>query len=206
MSIKENHPYLIVAILFFGLAIFFASKSKNSNIELSKIKESVILEEYKKDQLKERTKLKLYMADIRLNSFHLLNSNNDSVSIHSLVDSPKLVLRICEKFCSPCIDDALNSLKIIGNAIGFNKMLIISDMKNAKLLNIFIDGNDVSSPCFAHHEGLEFEIEKLPGHNRAPYFFVLDQDLRVSLPFFANENSDLNNIYIERIINLFLNQ
>ena len=206
MNIKENHICLIAAILFFGLAIFFAFKSRNSYMSLYKVKEDIILEKQEIDQFNEKTKLKLYMTDVQLKPFHLLNPSNDTVLIHSLVNSQKLVLRFSDHFCSPCTDNALKSLQIIGNAIGFNNILIISDLENARLLNIFIDGNSVSSPCFSFQGRLDFEIENMPDHKRAPYFFVLDQNLTASHPFFANEENDLNNIYIEWIIYMFQNQ
>ncbi len=203
MNIKEKHIYLIASTLLLGLAFFFAFKSRNSYISLYKVKEDIILEKEKINDFNERTKLKLYMVDVQLKPFHLLNPSNDSVLINSLVKSPKLVLRFSDKFCSPCTEESLKSINIIGDAIGFNNILIISDLENTRLLNIFIDGNNVLSPCFSYQGKLDFEIENIPGYKRAPYYFVLDQNLMVSLPFFANEDNELNTIYIERIINMF---
>jgi len=203
MNIKDNFIYLIAVFLFFGLSVFFAVKSRNSYILLNKVKVDLILEKQKVHHYNERSKLKLFMDDAKLKPVVLLDSNNDSILIQDLVKTPKLIFRFSDQFCTPCIDAALKSLKSLGDSIGFSNILIISDIKNSRLLNIFINNHQIISPCLSYSEQFNFEIENRPGNDRAPYYIILDQNLKVSFPFFAEENDELNNIYLGRIKSLF---
>lgn len=203
MNIKENFTYFVAVLLFFGLSVFFAVKSRNSYVLLNKVKVDLILEKQKVHHYNERSKLKLFMDDTKLKPVVLLDTNNDSILIGDLVKTPKLIFRFSVQFCPPCIDAALKSLKSLGDSIGFSNILIISDIKNSRLLNTFIKNNQILSPCLLYSEPFNFEIEKSPGNDRTPYYIILDQNLKVSFPFFAEENDELNTIYLDRIRSLF---
>lgn len=168
-------------------------------------KKELILEKQKVHHYNERSKLKLFMDDVNLSPVILLDSNSDSILIQNLVKTPKLIFRFSDQFCPPCIEDALKSLKNLGDSIGYSNILMISDVKNSKLLNIFIKKNQILSPCLSYSGQFNFEIENKPGSDRTPYYIILDQNLKVSFPFFAEENDELINIYLGRIKSLFNN-
>lgn len=203
MNISKNFPYLAAVFLFCGLAFFFAFKSRNAIRLLTTANIELNLQKQKVKKYNERIRLKLFMNSEYLEPVFLLDSNNDTVPIQELVKSPKLLFRFTEQFCSPCIEHALASLKLLGDSIGHNNILIISDAENSNLLKIFIKMNSISSPCYSYNRPFNFEIEGKSGSERLPYYMVLDQYLHVSFPFFAEENNELNSIYLNRIKLLF---
>lgn len=202
-TLKQNFIYFSIVLLFFGLSSFYAVRSRSYNRKLIKVNNELILQKQKVKNYNERTRLKLFMNSEEIEPVFLLDPNNDSISIQELVKTPKLVFRFTEQFCRPCIEQALESLKLLGESIGYNNILIISDVKTSSLLKIFIKVNDVFSPCYSYSKQFNFEIEGESGSDRIPYYMVLDQYLHVSFPFFAEENDELNSIYLDRIKRLF---
>ena len=203
MKSRDNFLYSIFVLIFFGLSVFLAFRSKKYNNFLNETKIELIIQNQKSQDYNKRSKMKMFMDSEELQPVFLLNSTNDSIPIQDLVITPKLIFRFPNQFCPPCIESALTSLKNLGDSIGHNNIIVISDCKNSRILKILIDMNSILSPCFSYSGQLNFEIEGKLGSDRKPYYMILNQELKVSFPFFAEENDELNSIYLSRIRKLF---
>ena len=139
MKSRDNFLYSIFVLIFFGLSVFLAFRSKKYNNFLNETKIELIIQNQKIQDYNKRSKMKMFMDSEELQPVFLLNSTNDSIPIQDLVITPKLIFRFPNQFCPPCIESALTSLKNLGDSIGHNNIIVISDCKNSRILKILID-------------------------------------------------------------------
>lgn len=193
-------------ISFLGLSVFLSIKLRNCDKLLTLANYELILFDQKINDKNEKSRILLNMDAVELDAVCLVDSSNNSIPIQDLVKTPKFIFRFSEGFCKPCIESTIVSLNNLGDNIGIDNIIIISNVENSRLLKIFINGNNIQFPCYSYSGKFDFEIEKLSGPERIPYYFVLDSKLKVSFPFFTDENSELNFIYLNRINRLFNQQ
>jgi hypothetical protein len=200
---KQNLVYIFVILLFIGLSIYFAATSRILKNKFISVHNELFVKKQELKNYNERSRLTMFMDSEVLNPVNLFDSNNTLIPIIELVKTPKLVFRFTEQFCRPCVELALESMRFMGDSIGYDNILIITDVENSKLLKIFIQTNKVIASCYSYPGQFNFEIEKKSVAERTPYFMILDQNLVVSFPFFVNENVELHKIYLSRIIKFF---
>lgn len=203
IKIKENAILYLVILMFFGLSLFKSINLRNCQINFRKVQQELILQKNKVLNYNERSRLKLYMDSEKLKQVVLLSPEGDSIPLNEILLTPKLIFRFSDQFCEPCIESALSSLRLLGDKIGYDKILVISDSKNTRLLKILINNYKILSPCFSFSGQFNFEIEDKEVPDKKPYYMVLDVNNTVSFPFFAEENDHLNSIYLGRIEKLF---
>jgi hypothetical protein len=199
MKIKENIIWYLILCLFFALSIYLALKSRR-NFELSEtVKKELMQYKSKTGEYYDRSRMKLDMDGAIIKSIVVLDSANVKMDIDNLVSTPKLIFRFSEGFCYPCIKATLGFIKQLGDEIGHDKILVISDHSNARTLKKFVINDSIISPCYRSDESFGFEIETREGPEKKPYLFILGNDLKIRFPFFAEENDELLSIYFERL-------
>ncbi|MEA1877051.1 MAG: hypothetical protein U9N86_09300 [Bacteroidota bacterium] len=151
----------------------------------------------------DRSSLKFQIDSEILGSIYLITSDSDSLFVDDLLDSPKLVLRFSNQFCPPCIDDALKFLNDIGQSIGYDNIIVISDFKSSNLLKLFAESHQIKSPIYRFPGSFSFSIDKKEGSDKVPFYMILDSDLRVVLPYYANESDELISGYRNKVLSYF---
>lgn len=206
-SLKNNnsnssHWYIIVLILCL-LATYLSFRSRRSSQICDTIRFELLQSEQKVNKTFERWKNTLLTEDRLIDDFELTGLNNEKVSIHNLITSPKLIYRFTNEFCKACVEDDIELLKQLGKSIGDHNIIIIGNNDNARLLSIFKNTYQIESPCYNFKGCFKTTIENNSDHNNIPFFLLLDAGRNIRLAFLTDEDSELTKIYLDKIRNYF---
>jgi len=204
----KNYKFLyLILLIFLGLTLFLSVKSRinfknydNLRIEMQQFKQK-LQESTKEANL--RFGNKLFTENTFVENIYLTDLHGDTVQLRKVITSPKLIFRFSNEFCRACVDADIESLKDLGNIIGNQNIIIVTDNENARLLNIFRSSSGIESPCYNLKGTFNLSIENSLNKKQVPFLFILDENLEVHFSFFADEASELNEIYFNRIIKYF---
>lgn len=104
-------------------------------------------------------------------------------------DKPLFVFRFSNNDCDVCIDKLIEQLKKMGAAIGFEKIIFISDFIYPRQIGIFMREHDINFKVYSFAK-FEFgtELDK-----QTPYFFILDTDFLMKNLFVAFHSYEVLN-------------
>ncbi len=200
--LEFNH---LVILLFVIVCVYLSINARKQIKRYEDERIELQLTEYRIEKYIYRYKLELSSMENILENIVLVDGNNSEFPIQDLINTPKLIYRVSSRSCSPCVDRDIQRIKELGKVIGPEKILIISDYENSRSLNILSNSQEVLSPCFNFTGKLNLTIAVESDLKKAPFFFILDEELRVRFPFLGDEYPELNDIYFERIKNYFMN-
>jgi hypothetical protein len=105
---------------------------------------------------------------------------DEKVDLKSLLsDSLTLIFRYNENNCNICVEEALKPLMEYSAKIGIKNILIITSYRNIRTMQIFIRKYAPGIHVFNSNEDINLPIEKWS----TPYFFLIDNTLKVQLVF-----------------------
>jgi hypothetical protein len=105
---------------------------------------------------------------------------NEKIDLKSLLsDRLTLIFRYNENDCSACVEEALKPLMEFSTKMGIRNILIITSSHNVRTMNIFIRQHAPGIHVFNSNEDINLPVEKWD----TPYFFLIDNSLRVKLVF-----------------------
>jgi len=142
---------------------------------------------------------KLFTDQIRIDDSYLIGIDGDSLLLRSLLSNPKLIFKFSNDFCGACVDDAVEKIKTLGENIGYDKIIIITNNSSTRLLKIFITSHDIKSPCYNSTGNLNLRIEEASTKEKIPFFLIVDETFKVQFSFYGDENSELMNLFFLRI-------
>ena len=200
---SSGHWYFIVLALCI-LATFLSFKSRKSSQLCDNLRFELLQSEQKVNNYYNRWKMKLLTENRTLDNVELTDLNNEKVSMSSLISSPKLIYRFSDDFCKACIEDDIELLKLLGDSIGYQNIIIITDNDNARLLNIFKNTYQIESPCYNFTGCFNLKMENNSGQKKVPFFLLLDAERSIHFAFFTDEDSELTEIYMNKIRTFFI--
>lgn len=103
--------------------------------------------------------------------------NKSKVPLSSLVEGgSKLVLRIKDSDCKPCVDSTLTLLKTKIDKLKPENIIILTNQRVPRELILFLRTRQLRLDTYMINN-----INELKGERRTPYFFVLQEDLQVTM-------------------------
>lgn len=148
--------------------------------------------------------MKLLSENRILDNVELTDLNNEKVSMSNLISSPKLIYCFSNDFCRACIEDDIKLLNELGDSIGHQNIIIITDNDNARLLNIFKNTYQIESPCYNFTGCFNLNMENNFGQKKVPFILLLDAERSIRFAFFTDEDSELTEIYMNKIRTYFI--
>ncbi|TSA32387.1 MAG: hypothetical protein D4R64_16250 [Porphyromonadaceae bacterium] len=189
----------LLLLIFVPVLIYLSFKSRQTFKHYEELRKDLILSEYRIKKYVYRFNRELYTENLTLRDLYLTDLNNDTVPIKSLVTSSKLIYRFSNQSCSACVADDIKYLRELGDSIGYQNIIIISDYENTRLLNIFRNSTGINFPCYNFTGSFNLSIETDSDIKKTPFFFLLDEKLKIQYAFLADEYPELNEIYFSRI-------
>ncbi len=203
MRLRKINIWLVAALLSLLVNIYLAFQNRDSTLKYIESTSNHVYEKYLTDLQKERFEITFNSNYKILNNLSLINIKSEEVSLCEVITAPTLVLKISANSCPPCVKDNLKTLKQLGEVIGFDKIMIITDYENSRMLNLLKSENSIFSPCYATSEnlGIDLPIDSL---KVTPFFFIISEDLSIQSSFIADDKLYTYGAYMERIKSIFL--
>ena len=125
-------------------------------------------------------------------------------SLQTLIDQQALVFYFDEYACGTCVDNYLDVLNELSDSINPEKIIILSNYKEKRLLRIKKNKFKLIQECYIPSG--YFDIPMNDTIEPAPFMFLLDQNLQVSLPRIGAYPDSINNPYFQNIISILQDQ
>lgn len=191
-------------LLIFVPSLFYLYFRQKRNIALLNNQKSELeWYEYRIEKQKYKLHHEIFTENAIAKNFRLINLNNDTVEVLSLLDTPKLIYRFLENSCESCIDDDISLIKELGESIGYQKIIIATDFENTRLLKEFINRKGIISSCYILKEELNLSLEPESSRRKGAFYFILDNNLRIRFAYISDDYPDFNKIYMNRICEYF---
>lgn len=189
---------LIVSLLSTSTLSKTLIVSKNRNNELQAELNGC---EYINDRIDMRSTMCILSENKKLNNTDLINSDLDTVRLSDIVKETKLVYRFYEGTCVQCVEDELDIIRQLGDSIGINKIIIISDFHQVNNMKGIIDRKQIKSPSFVCENKFDLPIEE--DEVEVASFFLLDEDLITHSVYKAGGGQTIGKPYYKSIVNFF---
>lgn len=198
---------ILLAVLFIGLLVslfptFTLSKTvtdaKNRNIELQAELNNC---EYINKRNDERSAMCILSENKNLPNLSLVNFNLDTIQISDIVGETKLIYRFYEGTCVECIETELDIVKQLGDSIGVDNIIVISDFKNINRLKAIINRKQIHSQCFIYSDRFDLPIEL--DDIEVASFFLLEKDLLTRSVFKAGGDQSIEDPYYKSLMDFF---
>lgn len=167
------------------------------NEELNNVK-------YKMERYLEKFEQNIFTENTTLKNITVTDYKGNKNPIVEIVDGKKLVYRFSEVSCRACVDMDIEILKQLGDSIGHNNIMVISKFDNLTRMNAMLNAKNFNSPYFNYNGKLGLSVEKdtltEPG-----FFFLIDNNLRISFAYKTDDAHNFYSPYFRRIIEHFKN-
>ncbi|WP_147679226.1 hypothetical protein [Algibacter pacificus] len=152
-------------------------------------KENVNKNEAKNTYLTNNLFVNYKYSDLKTKDIFLENEQDAKVKLSSLVkDNNTLVFRFTELNCNLCYDAVFKVLEKFKN----EKILIISSFKTKRDFHLFKEDLNLGNKINIYNNS-SFDFNKNLDNFHVPYFFILNQSMRLS-NIFMPEKKDPNTI------------
>ncbi|MGV8139591.1 MAG: hypothetical protein AB2L20_30715 [Mangrovibacterium sp.] len=190
----------IVVIIFIFIFIYIKGRSRleygsQTQFENSKIVSEV---EYLRNIKMKRDSNELFSENIQLDDIYIVSPNNELLKLKSRINEPKLVYRFSSHSCRACVENDIKILKILSDTIGLDKIIILTNFQSIKFLKIYKKNENLPFDCYNFSEAINIPIER-NSINDSPYFFVLNNDLKVDFAYTSCPEHTINSLYFKRI-------
>lgn len=178
----------------------FANATFANNYEL--ITDLSIAEEridgFKRKQLLEIQTAHYFIPD------HLLCDINtmDNINLQNVLKGTSLLYRFTESSCLDCVIQDLESLNLIADNLGADKILVIGGYENVRTFKAFANPMDLKYRCFNYPPSLDIPMQTDTSGTDVPFFMVVNPNLEILFPYFR-DNKVQNEKYLDRISTYF---
>lgn len=114
------------------------------------------------------------------------------------MDNSKLVYRFYQETCMQCVEDELDIVSKLGDSIGANNIVIISDYDKVSSLKALIKRKKIKSNFFIYKKKFDLPIGN--DNRDIASFFLLHNDLQTQFVFKAGGDQYISDTYYKRII------
>ncbi len=186
---------IAICFLLFNIGLLFLNQLgreelANTKLKLSHMEDVAFMYEVSKETT--ITGLKYEQRCIEDSCVYIGSNNKKIISVHSILDRPKLVIGLNQNMCRPCVEGVFANIKDVFPDFESNPdILCIADIEQ-RFKDDYYGKKVVSFPQKEAYPLYEIETK--------PYFFVLDKDLCVKLLFVTDQTSpELTTEYLKII-------
>lgn len=130
-----------------------------------------------------------------LSDFIIMDVNNTPHNLSSIFngDEFKLILKVSNKNCTPCIDIELENLYRMSERIGMNKIIVLCEYDNIREFSAYFKTFQYPFACFYTESGNFHDILE---QENVPFVFIMDRNLRIRNLFIPSKDlTDYSNTY-----------
>lgn len=189
--------------IFVLILVYFIISRYNYKLLYYNNRLDTIISEETLNRLIDNTGRQLNAENTILNDFLISDMQNSTLKLSEILDSTKLLYRFFPQTCPPCLERDLDSLKVIGEEIGFNNIIIISSFEEPRLLKVLMQSKSVDYMAFNIRNSITSSLEY--NNKSKPYLLIITKDRNVVLPFVLNDDPNVNSLYYARVKKYFLN-
>ena len=118
-------------------------------------------------------------------SFKILDVDNNEMDLHSIFNTPKIVLRLKEEHCSSCVNFML---KHLNEFEGKSNVVVLYAHSSRRTIKLKWMDDKLDLPVFLTER--DFDDMFTGGVALVPYMFVLGADMKVSCFHFPKEGDE----------------
>jgi hypothetical protein len=197
----------LVILLFFALLemtfiILLVNNQRDFDDLYSENNTKLKIAEHRIDRYEEKFDQNIFSENTILNIIELVDTAGNNVVIDEIIDRPKLVYRFAEVSCRACVDNDLEILDQLGRNIGYNNILVLCDYENINKMKSRMHALNFASSYYNHKGFLGLSVER-DSLTRPGFFFILNEDLRLSFVYKTDEDHDITSPYFRRIIQFY---
>lgn len=200
MKLKKNIANLIFVILSGTFLVLLFLFVKQKEVSFSENRREYL---FKNNILEIVLKTNIRYEDAKLNDVSLLNTNNQSLYLNTILDTiPGLFLYVPLTGCDKCVEDIYDLIK---KEVSLNKnnlkvyLLVKSPNFRSFLANNFEFGTNIEA-YYINQGWLGLDIE----HLDTPFLFVADYNFRANCFFLVDKNlPEINEYYLKKIFSTY---
>ncbi len=117
----------------------------------------------------------------------------------------KLIYRYTQVSCLACVETDLNILKMLGDSIGTQNIIVLSNYVELNHAKAYLNQMGVKSQCYNFNGKLNLTMEE-DSITQPPFFFLLDKTMKIHFPYKTDDEHSINSSYFRRIIDYFKNE
>lgn len=179
--------------------------STNIKNELLKLKEKIIDNDIKIENMEMSTLYRINMDGIILNlDCEVVDHKKSTKKISDVLNGNKLILRYSQINCNTCVEEQLKILNTYKDSIGINNILLFADYRNINDLKKFYRINKTGIRVYKLDEQLNGIIKDIG----VPYFFVFEKESnRIISTYIPQKNySNITTLYLNSIKMKYFNK
>jgi hypothetical protein len=206
MNSRRIIPLLLLTTCIIFLLILRIISYKNSNIQMERnfkiasSNETIAIENFQ--LLIEWTRVQNILWLSYFKDFgSILLSDTSCYAPNQNIPKNKLVYWFSNrKACHSCIDPIMDLLKSIADSIGYNSILVISDFKDEREMNIFESKYQLLNVCARFEPGrMAAMLENASYQNHL--FFILNENDQILFPAFVDQRIGFSEYILQGALN-----
>lgn len=205
MKISNKILYLLLIMFFIINVNIVYLNSTNIKNELLKLKEKIIDNDIKIENMEMSTLYRINMDGIILNlDCEVVDHKKSTKKISDVLNGNKLILRYSQINCNTCVEEQLKILNTYKDSIGINNILLFADYRNINDLKKFYRINKTGIRVYKLDEQLNGIIKDIG----VPYFFVFEKESnRIISTYIPQKNySNITTLYLNSIKMKYFNK
>jgi hypothetical protein len=192
---------VIILLLFDFSLLYFIKKEKEDKVCMMKSIQTINDSITKLTNLQDINLLNTSLAyeflsapiDGNIKLFDL--QNNSTALLRVVKNHPILIFKYSSLNCNVCVDEQITLLKKLGDKIGTENILILTNYNSPRELILYLRINQINIKVFNLNEVALTPIDK-----NVPYYFILDKDLLLKMLFIPTKGDiNLTKQYFEKI-------
>jgi len=205
MQIKKIKTSSLIIIILIPVLLFTSFEARRSRQQYIESVSEYIEFKHRNELLEIKYQKELITQCEKLMNIELVDVDDQTISIEDVVKEKMFVYRFTESTCQGCVEEDLERVLKLGRIIGFDRIVIIPDYRNIRLLQAFSNRPDIQSACYNYNRKFSLGIENHSGDKKQAFFLLLSKNLKIHYPFIASANPELNDLYFDMIVKYFGN-
>lgn len=199
-KMRKTLTFITILITFAGIIFLLYEMNINTSIQSRNNSRDSILVEI----LKEALRSQVETIGVRLDGSVIIeDERNDTLSLRNVIgNSPRVILHFSDLSCSACIDIELPRLKQLREALGEDKVLILTSYDSRRTFEVFRQVSGINSGVY-NLRGLKIGLST--EESKIPSLFLVDSSLIVRSLFVPlKEFPELSDVFYQAIRKRFL--
>lgn len=192
----------LFALIEMSVIIYQENNQRDFNRLYFEKKNELISTHHRIDRYLEKFDQNLFTENTILKNIEITDTANNGLALNKIIRGPKLIYRFSEVSCRACVNTDLYILKQLGDSIGEDNILIITEFDNLNKMNAMLNAMDIKSPYYNFKGKLNLSIER-DSVTQPPFFFILDNKLRIRFAYKTDDAHDFSSSYFKRIIQFY---
>jgi hypothetical protein len=136
---------------------------------------------------------------VKVNNITVENIYGKKLLLQDLIDDKKLIFKFNQNSCMSCVEHIVEVLKQLGDQVGMDKIIMISNFSKIRYLEAFQKQKEIKFKCYNSMKNIGISLDNDSIFQHVEFTLILNKDMRAILPRMSTSNDSLNSIYYSRI-------